>query len=153
MQATYRRTPWTTALAACVLAGSGVAFAGEALPEELPSMRTPVPAMSAPATRAEVRAELANARDAGIVTPSGEQGDTPQVLAARERFNARQSEELIAMYEVQAEEQRVAALQNQPSPADDASDEPAVDEMLIVETVPVDVVVIPVDPADADTAQ
>ena len=36
MQATYRRTPWTTTLAACALAGSGLAFAGEALPEELP---------------------------------------------------------------------------------------------------------------------
>ena len=82
------------ALAAAALAGPA-AQAGEALPEELPSMRTPVPE-GVFRTRDEVREALATARQTRLITPDGEIGDTTEVLDLRETFNALQTEVLPA---------------------------------------------------------
>jgi len=63
------------------------AVACEALQAELPSMRTPITEfgdLTAPLTRAEVRDALSQARAANLLTPSGEIGDSPAVLANRE---------------------------------------------------------------------
>lgn len=43
-------------------------------------------------TRAEVREDLKDARATNMMTPSGEIGDSADVLAARETFNALQTE-------------------------------------------------------------
>ena len=82
------------ALAAAALAGPA-AQAGEALPEELPSMRTPVPE-GVFRTRDEVREALATARQTRLITPDGEIGDTAELLDLRETFNALQTEVLPA---------------------------------------------------------
>ena len=93
--------------------------AGEFLDIELPSMRSPVGitspaaaasltlpmAPTAPLTRADVQEALRTARLAGLVTPSTEAGDTPEILASREVFYALQTEVLLAEY---AEQQRQA---------------------------------------------
>ena len=97
-------------LAAASSMSSHASSGGEALDIELPSMRTPIEAVPAsglagvpartaspmvqsePLTRAEVRESLAMARLANLVTPSGEMGDTADVLQAREDFNALQTE-------------------------------------------------------------
>lgn len=47
-------------------------------------------------TRAEVREDLKDARATNRMTPSGETGDTAEVLAARETFNALQTEVVLA---------------------------------------------------------
>ena len=47
-------------------------------------------------TRAEVREDLKDARATNTMTPSGEIGDTAEVLAARETFNALQTEVMLA---------------------------------------------------------
>ena len=59
-------------------------------------MRTPVPEAPASRTRAEVREALATARQTRLITPDGDIGDTPEVLALRETFNALQTEVLQA---------------------------------------------------------
>ena len=64
-----------------------------------------------PLTRAQVRESLAMARLANLVTPSGEMGDTADVLQAREDFNALQTEVMQAEY-------RTAALQLQQAQMD-----------------------------------
>lgn len=104
------------------------ASGGEMLDIELPSMRTPIEAIQAPRlapmaaaptttaryeplTRAQVRESLAMARLANLVTPSGEMGDTADVLQAREDFNALQTEVMQAEY-------RTAALQLQQAQMD-----------------------------------
>ena len=93
--------------------------AGEFLDIELPSMRSPVGitasaaassltlpmAPTAPLTRADVQEALRTARLAGLVTPSTEAGDTPEILASREVFYALQTEVLLAEY---ADQQRQA---------------------------------------------
>ena len=116
-------------LAAAASMSSHAASGGEALDIELPSMRTPVEAIPAsttaadpartatsrvqgePLTRAQVRESLAMARLANLVTPSGEIGDTAEVLQAREDFNALQTEVLQA-------EHRTAALRLQQAQMD-----------------------------------
>jgi hypothetical protein len=59
-------------------------------------------------TRAQVRAELQAAREAGTLRPNGEIGDTPQVLLAQEAFNQQQTETIVAEY--RAEQERDIAL-------------------------------------------
>ena len=97
---TRRRTPWLPiAIAALTLGGFATAHSGggQALPSELPSLRTPVaPAATAGTTRAEVRAALFAARAQGRATPAGEIGDTRAVLAARDRHRAQQAADLEA---------------------------------------------------------
>ena len=63
---------------------------------------------SGPLTREQVREQLRQARESGTLSMHGEAGDTPQVLAAREAFNAAQAETIVA--EVVADQQRVVAL-------------------------------------------
>ena len=115
--------------AATASMSSHAASGGELLDIELPSMRTPIEAVQAPRlapraaapattaryeplTRAQVRESLAMARLANLVTPSGEIGDTADVLQAREDFNALQAEVMQAEY-------RTAALQLQQAQMDD----------------------------------
>ena len=81
-------------LAAVALLGPA-AQADEALPEELPSMRTPVPE-GMPKTRGEVREALVTARQARFITQDGDIGDTAEVLDLRKTFNALQTEVLPA---------------------------------------------------------
>ncbi|HLL12495.1 MAG TPA: hypothetical protein VK570_15640 [Rubrivivax sp.] len=61
-----------------------------------------------PLTREQVREQLRQARESGTLSMNGEAGDTPQVLAAREAFNAAQAETIVA--EVVADQHRVLAL-------------------------------------------
>lgn len=115
--------------AATASMSSHAASGGELLDIELPSMRTPIEAVQAPRlapraaapattaryeplTRAQVRESLAMARLANLVTPSGEIGDTADVLQAREDFNALQAEVMQAEY-------RTAALQLQQAQMDE----------------------------------
>lgn len=58
-------------------------------------------------TRAEVRQDLQDARAMSTIAPAGEIGDTTEVLAAREAFNALQTEVLMARY---AQAQRRASI-------------------------------------------
>lgn len=112
------------ALAMGVSIASHAAGGGEALDIELPSMRTPIevqqfagPSVEAavhaghaahlaqhtePLTRARVRESLAMARLANLVNPGGEMGDTPEVLQAREDFNALQTEVMEGEYRIAA---------------------------------------------------
>lgn len=64
------------------------AFDGEAVAPEHEAAYTTALQHDTALTRAAVQAELAEAREAGTLTPDGEIGDTPAVLAARERANA-----------------------------------------------------------------
>lgn len=96
-------------IAALALGASASSFAGEALEIEAPSMRTPL-ASSGGLTREEVRAELKEARDAGMLTRAGEAGDTRDVLVAREAFNVAQAERITAQYQAEYERQ-VAAVE------------------------------------------
>lgn len=63
----------------------------------------------APATRAQVRQEMAYARAHNMLDHTGELGATEDVLLARELFNATQARVLIAKAEL---EQRIAAAQD-----------------------------------------
>ena len=88
---------------------------GEALDIEQPSMRTQVDmvpqtptteltlsnATRGPLTREEVREATRTARAAGLISGTGEFGDTPQLLQRREDFNALQTEVLLAEYHAQ----------------------------------------------------
>jgi hypothetical protein len=113
----FRNSPIATAL--CVAAftwaalGAPGATAGE-VPPELERASITMPAGTAevanpgaapfdasagmplgpqfgPLTREQVKAELAAARAAGTLRPDGEIGDTPEVLAARDAWNAEQA--------------------------------------------------------------
>lgn len=115
------------ALAATAAVSSHAASGGELQDIELLSLRspaeaaqTPLPAsarapavagQSAALTRAQVRESLSMARLANLVTPSGEMGDTADVLQAREDFNDLQAE-------VMETEYRTAALQLQQAQMD-----------------------------------
>ncbi|WP_085978587.1 hypothetical protein, partial [Rubrivivax gelatinosus] len=59
-------------------------------------------AAAAPASRAEVREDYREVRQAGALTPDGELGDTPRTLMAREQYAEAKGEELRAEYERQA---------------------------------------------------
>lgn len=80
----------------------------------LPLLAAPLLAMAAPdpdaaphgTTRAEVREALHQARITGRMSPGGELADRPEVLQAREDFNALQAEVLNA--ERQAERDALA---------------------------------------------
>lgn len=87
-------TQWLPAAALVALSTAAHAGGGEALDIEAPSMRTPIEQTSGIYTRAEVKEILANARMAGTLSRNGEAGDTPEVLAARDNFNALQAEVL-----------------------------------------------------------
>lgn len=132
-----RLNPWAAAVAAGLLAASGAVFAGEALPDELPSMRTPVEAPVSGITRADVKAELAEARLAGTLAGGGDASDTPQLLAARDRYNAVQTEMLMA----QAEAEALARDQALVDEVDELLAEMTAYEVL----VPVEIAVIAVD--------
>lgn len=130
-QSLRRVLPSAMAALAVAFSMSSHAGGGEALDIELPSMRTPMEAVApqplpavdapiaaastatttaqAPLTRADVRESLKMARLSNTMTPSGEIGDTPAVLQAREDFNALQTEVLQAEYAAAtAREQAVA---------------------------------------------
>lgn len=64
---------------------------------------------SAPASRAEVRDDYREVRQAGALTPDGELGDTPRTLMAREQYAEAKGEELRAEYERQAAVDAAAA--------------------------------------------
>jgi len=143
-----------SAAGALALGASMPGFAGEALDIELPSMRTPIenatpvavqPAVSVqtadavqaaaaglpesgPLTRAAVRESLKTARAANTITPSGEMGDTPEVLAARENFYAAQTEQIHAQYAAAA--QREQALREQVAAAEARQSDTVVAELM-----------------------
>jgi len=56
-----------------------------------------------PLSRAEVREALENWRNAGILVPANEIGDTNETLAAREAFNEMQAEAITARWGQEAE--------------------------------------------------
>ena len=91
-------------VAAVFLAAAAPSFAGEALPEELPSMRTPVTNYVADGvtSRQEVRAQLMEARQNGSLQRAGEAGDTDRVIAARDQANDEQARQIVAQYEADA---------------------------------------------------
>ena len=117
----HRRSACAAGLSLAVSAMPSFA-AGEFLDIELPSMRSPVGitapaaagsvtlpmAPTAPLTRADVQDALRTARVAGLVTPSTEAGDTPEILASREAFYALQTQVLLAEYAAQ-QRQAIAA--------------------------------------------
>lgn len=71
-----------------------------------PGDGTPATSTMQAQTRAEVREDLKDARAMNTMTPAGEMGDTPDVLAAREAFNALQTE----VFAARAVEESVVAL-------------------------------------------
>jgi hypothetical protein len=91
-------------VAGVLLAAAAPSFAGEALPEELPSMRTPVTnyVPDGVTSRAEVRAQLMEARQNGSLQRAGEAGDTERVIAARDQANDEQAQQITAQYEAEA---------------------------------------------------
>jgi hypothetical protein len=96
-------SPWRAPVSLALLAvvcGLSVpalaAFDGEAVPPEYEPAYTATLSIDTPRTRDAVQAELAQAREAGTLTPDGEIGDTPAVLAARERAHAAMSARLVA---------------------------------------------------------
>jgi len=141
-------------IGAIALGAAGSAFAaqaGEALDMELPSMATPVNAIAAPQpmvdnsaytsdqlrswyhegqkSRAEVRAELKAAQQAGTVLKAGEAGDTEAVLKARDAANLQQHEAIVAEYT--AEHDRIVAQQEAEAQILAlASEQPASEELL-----------------------
>jgi hypothetical protein len=91
-------------VAGVLLAAAAPSFAGEALPEELPSMRTPVAdyVPDGVTSRQEVRAQLMESRRNGSLQRAGEAGDTDRVLAARDQANEEQAAQITAQYEAEA---------------------------------------------------
>ncbi|MBK1686382.1 hypothetical protein [Rubrivivax gelatinosus] len=84
---------------ACLALACGTALAQEppAEPARVPAGVQLKPLAPPQATgRAEVRAAFDAAREAGTLSPDGDIGDSPAVLAARERANAAQAQELAA---------------------------------------------------------
>jgi hypothetical protein len=67
-------------------------------------------AQAGPLTRAEVRAELAEARAAGLLDVPGEAGATEQVLQAREMHNHLQALVIAARQRLLADEQPEVAV-------------------------------------------
>jgi hypothetical protein len=96
-------SPWPAPVSLALLAvvcGLSVpalaAFDGEAVPPEYEPAYTATLSIDMPRTRQAVQAELAQAREAGTLTPDGETGDTAAVLAARERANTAMAARLVA---------------------------------------------------------
>ncbi|MBK1713131.1 hypothetical protein [Rubrivivax gelatinosus] len=76
-------------LGACALAGSAWAQEPHMEPARVPPGVHLAPVLAAAGTtRDDVRHEYEFARVAGMLSPDGEGGDTHEVLAARERYNA-----------------------------------------------------------------
>jgi len=73
-------------------------------------------ASAAPASRAEVREDYRELRQAGAMTPDGEIGDTPRTLMAREQYAEAKGEELRAEYERQAAADAAARAAPPPEP-------------------------------------
>lgn len=65
--------------------------------------------ISGQASRADVRQELADAREANLMPAAGELADRPELLRARVAFNDRQTQTIMAGYE--ADRQRLMAAQ------------------------------------------
>ncbi|MCK7500850.1 MAG: DUF4148 domain-containing protein [Comamonadaceae bacterium] len=90
------KAAWTIAVAALSLAGTVTAQEPPAEPMQVPAGVTLTPVQpDAGTTRDDVRHDLAFARAAGTMTPDGEVGDTPEVLAAREAYHVRLREALL----------------------------------------------------------
>ena len=110
----HRTTLPARALAAALAIAAGLslpaqaAFDGEAVPPEHEHVYAATPDAAAARTRDAVRAELAQAHEAGTLMPDGEIGDTPAVLVARERANAEMTARLVAEAEDAALLQRQA---------------------------------------------
>ena len=140
---TTRPNPMRTTFAALALAAlTGAASAASApmmgnannvLPgndDEAPMLIVTAPAVpasqdsasdtEAAITRDQVQDELMIARQTGTLTPSGEIGDTPEILAAREAYNELQAEVLEAQYAQAAAEAAAAAVPVSALPATDA---------------------------------
>ena len=114
LSATRRFLPCAAAALALSLPLASHAL-GEALDIEQPSMRTPVDmvpqlptsgitlsnATRGPLTREEVREATRMARATGLMSGTGELGDTPELLQRRADFNALQTEVLLAEYQAQ----------------------------------------------------
>lgn len=124
------------AVSAPVLAHTGpMAMIGEAsgypyAADNATSTTTAYGEVSGPLSRADVRDELLAAQRSGTLTPMGEVGDTPVVLAAREAFNVAQANQIMARYEAQRQAAiaaaNAAAVQTLAlAPASDGSAEPA----------------------------
>lgn len=73
------------------------------------------PDATGPVSRAEVREDFRDAREAGALTPDGDVGDTRRTLMARDQYAEAKGEELRAEYERQAAAD--AAAQAAPPPA------------------------------------
>lgn len=79
----------TMLLGACALVAGAWAQEPPVEPARVPPGVHLAPVTVAPgATRDDLRHDYEFARAAGTLSPDGEAGDTPEVLAARERYNA-----------------------------------------------------------------
>lgn len=96
--------PLHRTLAALVL-GSTLSLAAQAMPESDPAP---------PLSREAVHDALAQARATNRLTPPGEIGDTPEVLAQREAFNALQAEVLTEQADRQALAEEIDAADGRP---------------------------------------
>jgi hypothetical protein len=114
---TFRATHIASAIVAvAAIAVTGTTFAASEAPTgEASAQNEAALAVSStyrnatgPLTREQVREQLRQARESGTLSMHGEAGDTAQVLAAREAFNAAQAKTIVA--EVVADQQRVVAL-------------------------------------------
>lgn len=107
----------SAAIAALTLGLASAAHAesyvqGEVTTAELPSMRTPVP-QGVGLSRADVVAELMASRQQGLMETNGEFGATPEVLAARDDYNQRQGDQIMARYQAEQQEQLARAAEAQ----------------------------------------
>lgn len=97
-----------TMLALPAAASADLAYAGgEALPPELEARLHAPQAPSATLSRDEVRHELMEAQQAGLLPAAGELADSAPVLQARVAFNEHQTRSILAAWE--QERQRLAA--------------------------------------------
>ncbi len=95
------------------------ALSGLVLPVQANDDDLFVASHAGPKSRAEVRDELMRARATGTISLGGEQGDSDQVLAARETFNELQREVMLANQVRLAERRRavlMAMAREQPLP-------------------------------------
>ena len=86
-----------------------------------PPMPQVQPAHEGPMTRAEVIEQLKSAKAAGTMSLSGEIGDSAEVLAARETFNALQTEVYNAQVATAQAQQLAAAACTPTQPTADAN--------------------------------
>jgi hypothetical protein len=96
-------------VAALLVAATAASHAAGGSGETLGIDMVAPPPAAEPLTRAQVKEELRQAREAGLLVVSGELTDSDAVLAARERFNVAQAEEIMAAYRAEAAQAAHAA--------------------------------------------